>query len=217
MERAKIHTYLRFLMELGKFRHRRMRQFYEEMQPSASSHILDVGGKVDTWTTESGTTEPFRVTLLNLDSEQGPNPSPERFLFEVGDARSLVYEDGSFSTVFSNSVIEHVGDFEQQARFASELRRVGDRLWVQTPAFSFPVEPHLIAPFIHWLPRSVQQRLVRHFTFWGWVIKPTPQEVKEMLDGIRLLSLAEFRQLFPDCRIRKERLFGITKSYVAVR
>ena len=34
---------------------------------------------------------------------------------------------------------------------------------------------------------------------------------------IRLLTYREMKQLFPDCLILKERVLGLTKSYVAVR
>jgi len=37
---------------------------------------------------------------------------------------------------------------------------VGRRLWVQTPARWFFIEPYVMAPFVHWLPRSVRVRLI---------------------------------------------------------
>jgi 2-polyprenyl-3-methyl-5-hydroxy-6-metoxy-1,4-benzoquinol methylase len=58
----------------------------------------------------------------------------------------------SFDIVFSNSVIEHVGDAESQQQFAHEIARVGRAYWVQTPNRRFPVEPHLLTPFLHFLP-----------------------------------------------------------------
>jgi len=34
-------------------------------------------------------------------------------------------------------------------------------------AREFFIEPHLIAPFVHWLPRHWQRRLIRHFAVRG--------------------------------------------------
>jgi hypothetical protein len=119
--------------------------------------------------------------------------------------------------VFSNSVIEHLSSFDRQMAFACEARRVGRKLWIQTPAKEFFVEPHLLAPFVHFLPVSLQRRVIRRFTVWGIMTKPSPAQVEAFLQEVRLLSFAEMQQLFPDCEIRREVAFGFTKSYVAVR
>ena len=78
-------------------------------------------------------------------------------------------------------------------------------------------EPHLLAPFIHFLPLSWQRRLVRNFTLWGWATRPSQASVDRMLGGLHLLDGATFRDLFPDCEIRRERFLGFTKAFVAVR
>ena len=90
-------------------------------------------------------------------------------------------------------------------------------LWIQTPAREFFIEPHLLTPFIHYLPRSVQARLLRYFTVWGLMTRPSPKEVAGFLDEVRLLTYREMQELFPDCQILRERFMGFTKSYVAVR
>jgi hypothetical protein len=134
-----------------------------------------------------------------------------------GSGAKLDFADHSFDIAFSNSVIEHVGTLDAQRAFAEELRWVGRQVWVQTPARSFFFEPHLLALFIHFLPLSWQRRLVRNFSLWGWLTRPSQASVDRVLRELRLLDYATFRALFPDCEIRRERFLGFTKAFVAVR
>jgi hypothetical protein len=196
------------------FRRRRMRAFAETFRPHAGTAILDVGGTPLNWQL-LGLDSDF--TLLNLELPADFERLPGNYSFVVGDAVDLEFEDGAFDIAFSNSVIEHLSTAERQRAFAREVRRVGRGVWVQTPARSFPFEPHLLAPFIHWLPRSWQKRLARNFTGWGLISRPPLERVERVVDEIRLLGLSEMQELFPDCEIRRERFLGLTKAYVAVR
>ena len=193
------------------FRRRRMKQFFAFLCPAQETRVLDIGGTPQTWISESGEGGQFPVTLINIH-DNGRMES-DRFTSMMGDATQLPFTDAAFDIAFSNSVIEHVGTWEKQQAFALEARRVARRLWIQTPARSFPIEAHLLAPYIQYLPKSVQHRIVR-WTPRGLL---TPDVVHEIVDEVRLLTYKEVKQLFPDCRIVKERLFGLTKSYIAVR
>jgi hypothetical protein len=88
---------------------------------------------------------------------------------------------------------------------------------VQTPSRWFPIEPHLIAPFIHYFSKRIQRRLIRYFTVWGWLTRPTQHQITAFLDEVRLLTYREMVELFPDCSILRERILGLTKSFIAVR
>ncbi|HXV37329.1 MAG TPA: class I SAM-dependent methyltransferase [Myxococcota bacterium] len=195
------------------FRRRRMQRFMATFQPTAQTTLLDVGGTPFNWELIGAA---FPITLLNTepiaDSSLGG-----RFTRVRGSGTRLDFPDQSFDIAFSNSVIEHVGSLDAQRAFAKELRRVGCQLWVQTPARGFFFEPHLLAPFIHYLPLAWQRRLARNFTLWGWLTRPSREAVDRMLGGLRLLDHATFRELFPDCEIRRERFLGFTKAFVAVR
>lgn len=78
------------------------------------------------------------------------------------------------------------------------------------------LEPHFITPFVQGLPGSWQRRLVRNFTLWGWITRPTQKQADAQVDGIRLLTYREMAEFFPDCEIRKERFLGMTKFYIVV-
>jgi hypothetical protein len=79
------------------------------------------------------------------------------------DGRELPFEDGAFDLGFSNAVVEHIaGGREGQRRFVGELCRVARQVFVTTPNRWFPVDPHTLLPFAHWLPRGpARERLLR--------------------------------------------------------
>jgi len=162
-----------------------------------------------------GRIDALNVYEISFDGAKYPEHSIRAL---TGDGCRLEFADGSYDIAYSNSVIEHVGSWEDQKAFAAELRRVGGKLWCQTPARCSPIEPHYLAPFIHWLPRSIQRKLIRYFTVRGLIEKPSQAEIDEMVFSIRLLTYREMRQLFPDCTILTEYLLPmIPKSYIAVR
>jgi hypothetical protein len=108
-----------------------------------------------------------------------------------------------------------VGDKYSRERMANEIRRVGRRYFVQTPSRSFPIEPHFLFPFYQFLPRGLRVWLLMHFSL-GWFPKAaTRVEAEAVVDSIELLDEREMRQLFPEARIARERLLGLTKSLTA--
>ncbi len=129
----------------------------------------------------------------------------------------MPFTDNEFDVAFSNSVIEHVGDSRSQRAMASEVRRVARSHWVQTPDPRFPIEPHYLTPFIHWIPLAQRRRFVRNATVWGLITRPSDSQIDERLGEIRLIHQSEFRSFFPDSRIIVERFCGLPKALVAVR
>jgi len=79
------------------------------------------------------------------------------------DGRELPFADGEFDLGFSNAVVEHVdGGRAAQRQFVAELCRVARRVFVTTPNRWFPLDPHTLLPFVHWLPAgSARRRLLR--------------------------------------------------------
>ena len=135
----------------------------------------------------------------------------------IGDGRSLPYADGEFEIAYSSSVIEHLNQWEDQERFARELRRVGRSIYVQTPNRWFPIEPHFGGLFAHWLPAPLRRVLMPWLSVRGWLHSADGIDNRELLEEVRLLSFREMQALFADCEIVRERFLGLTKSFIAIR
>ncbi len=193
-----------------------MRLFEETFKITEQTRILDVGGSPFIWQFASVTP---RLTFLNLPGALAP-PTESRSQV-AADGRFLPFADRSFDIVFSNSVIEHVGDHDNQIRFAEEVRRVGNAYWVQTPNRTFPVEMHLMLPLVHFLPSHLQRSIVYRFTGWEKFTRPTAEEresyLEHCLQELKLLDRRSLKDLFPDAKIAGERVFGLTKSLVAMK
>jgi len=176
-------------------------------------HILDVGGTETYWKMMELTAgDQVFITLLNLTQNDVSLPNVTSI---AGDARAMLAKDASFDVVFSNSVIEHVGTYQDQLQMAKEIRRVGKRYFIQTPNKYFPLEPHFFFPLFQFLPINIRVLLLQNFKL-GWFSK-TPDKVKarEIVEGIRLLDKREFLSLFPNAEVYEEKILGMTKSFVA--
>ena len=189
------------------FRAKRNRQCVEMLKLTPEMTVLDVGGTAAYW--RSMPVRP-QVTLLDIRKME-----ESEFRQIVASACDIPFPDKSFDVVFCNSVIEHLGTWEHQLKAAKEILRVGKKVWVQTPYRWFPVEPHLLTPFIHWLPKSWQKGLMP-FTVWALIGKPSREKCDSMWAEIRLLNVREMKHLFPTCKLIYER-YGVIKSLVAVK
>lgn len=179
----------------------------------SKSSVLDVGGGGYPWDILKPVAQ---VTILNVRRPHSV-PADSKWNFVEGDGTKLQYPDQTFDLVFSNSVIEHVGDWVAQKAFASEMLRVGRKVYCQTPNKWFPVEPHFITLFIHCLPYTILRKLIRYFSIWGIVNKPSQEIIDGYLLSTRLLTYRQIELLFPECDIQRERVLGLTKSFIVIK
>ncbi len=125
-------------------RERRHAQFFALTGIGPDAKILDVGcGQLGLRALEPN----LNITGIDLV----PQPTYPGPFLQADPADGLPFADGAFDLAYCNSVIEHVPP-ERRAAFARELRRVARGWYVQTPAWSFPIEPHALLPAAHWLP-----------------------------------------------------------------
>jgi predicted SAM-dependent methyltransferase len=176
--------------------------------------VLDVGGRAEYWD-NVGLGGIAHITLMNYDPAELERSVPDERMFTkvVGDARDLSdHADGSVDLVHANSVIEHVGQWNDMAAMAREVMRVGRAGWIQTPAWEFPVEPHFRTLFMHWLGGPAQ-RVMFSLSFERRLRRLPFEKRRQALDGVNLLSHREIRTLFPDRDIHVERVALLPKSY----
>lgn len=195
----------------SRFRKRRMQLFCDKLLVNDDTRILDVGGYVKDW--EVAPVSPY-VCIVNLEDERSTHGKISK---RYGDGRSLSYGVKEFDVVYSNSVIEHVGKWEDQVAFAETVRRVGDGYFVQTPNRRFFFEPHILTPFAHFLPKPLACFVARYLSPYGWIFRPSVPTLRSILDGIVLLDKGQMAALFPDAVIHEEKWCGFCKSLIAIR
>lgn len=176
--------------------------------------ILDVGGRAAFWAAHgwAGRSD-VRIITGNIEAQKREYENIEPIQLDATDLSQ--FADKSFSLVFSNSVIEHLYTWENQAKMANEVQRVGVAYWVQTPNYWFPMEPHFRVVGWHWMPEWLRIELLRRRRC-GWRAR-TPQKdmARQLVREVRLLSKSELQTLFPGSRLWGERFFGVVKSWVA--
>jgi SAM-dependent methyltransferase len=178
----------------ARARQRRHAQFFPLTGLQPGMRVLDVGcGALGLRALEPD----LDITGVDL----APRPDYPGPFVQADAAERLPFPDGAFDLAYSSSVIEHVAP-ERRARFAAELRRVGRGVYVQTPAYSFPIEPHALLPFAHWLPLAVRRPYWRLGAQAHW-------------EDVRLLRRWELQALFGD-RVVAERFGPLTKSWVVL-
>lgn len=146
-------------------RARKLEQFESLCRPGPDDTVLDIGVSPVTWGPvnflETAYKWPEQITGMSIDPLSGFKKSHPTLGAVQGDACHLPFVDGAFDIVFTNAVIEHVGDRDRQRRMIAECLRVSRRaVFLTAPNRWFPFDTHSgLLPFVHWLPRRVYQDL----------------------------------------------------------
>jgi SAM-dependent methyltransferase len=191
----------------SRSREQRLAVFMSLMQPGPDDSILDVGVTDTAWRAsnflENGYPWPERITAVALKDMPTFRTLFPSVSFVVADGRRLPFEDQSFAVGFSNAVIEHVGSRNEQRQFVSEMLRTCRRVFIATPNAGFPIDPHTILPFVHWLPTRIRYQILRWTGNSSWASER----------ALNPLSARDLFSMFPASarpRLHRQRLFGLT-------
>jgi SAM-dependent methyltransferase len=177
----------------GRARERRHEQLFALTGAGPHTRIVDVGcGRLGLRRHEPD------LDITGVDVTARPDYPGSFVVADVLDG--LPFADGEYDLAYCSSVIEHVAPGDRVA-FAREVRRVARGWFVQTPAFSFPVEPHALLPAAHWLPARIRRPYWRLGVAGAW-------------EDIALLRRAEMTELFGEPVA--ERVGPLVKSWVSV-
>ncbi len=177
----------------ARARARRHERFFALTRLPEGARVLDVGcGALGLRALEPD------LDITGVDLAERPDYSGPFVRADAADG--LPFAQDEFDLVYCSSVIEHVPP-SRRAAFASEIRRVGRGWFVQTPAYSFPLEPHSLLPFAHWLPLRLRRPYWRLGAAGEW-------------EEIELLRRADIESLFGPTLA--ERAGPLVKSWVCV-
>jgi hypothetical protein len=201
----------------GYFRRRRLHLVHQacpELFDGSVRNVLDLGGSQHFWANLPIDLTLKKVVIYNICKSETtfPQSKASHIPVKLYDGTRIPEADGAFDIVVCNSVLEHVPRGSRQG-LIDEMRRVGKRFVLQTPAFSFPIEPHFIFPMLHWMPRFLGRQLVL-ISPWFWLSRPGVAHARDYFDEIHLPTKNDIDRLFPSATIRYERVVGLLKSYV---
>lgn len=192
-------------------------QFLALMTPGPDDRLIDVGVNTIEYSESDNYLErhyayPKNITAVGVETDfsEFKQRYPE-VTAVTSDGTRLPFEDNSFDIACSNAVIEHVGSFEKQVAFLSELYRVGTRGYITTPNRLFPVEVHTRIPLLHILLSKQGFDRVATLLGKGWAAG----------DYMHLLSGNDIRRIAAEAGIEHyelipNRLLGLTMTYTFI-
>jgi len=196
-------------------RRRKWGVFLKEIAPSKGMRVLDVGFEEEEYSGHSNFIEkhypyPEMLTALGVDIPVKFKARYPTVTAVYYDGNCFPFEDKAFDVLWSNAVIEHVGDRNKQLLFLKEIKRVSKRAFITTPNRFFLIEVHTLTPLLHYLPKRVFDKYLE-FIGKGWAAG----------EYMHLLSKNDIKTLLADAGIAdytiiKNRFVGITMSFIVL-
>lgn len=198
-----------------KNRQKKYDYFLEQMQPGKDTKILDVGFTDDDPYPGINFLErnyPYRKNITALGIEDAP-----KFKKNFPEVKVVLYEgsrfpfaNNEFDIAWSNAVIEHVGSYDKQLLFLSELIRTSKSIFITTPNRWFPIEVHTRLPFLHYLPKKYFDKIL-----------PVIGKAWASGDYMNLLSINDVKKMLKELNvenyaIQKNKKFFSTMDFVLI-
>jgi SAM-dependent methyltransferase len=196
-------------------RRKKWRFFRKKMSPTSGMRVLDVGFQEEEYSSTDNFIEkhypyPEMLTALGINF---PNKFKTRYpkisaIHYDGDI--FPFGDKAFDVLWSNAVIEHVGNRNKQLLFIKEIKRVAKRAFITTPNKFFPIEVHTRTPLLHYLPKELFDKYLTLIGM-GWAVG----------DFMHPLSHYDIKTLLADAgiadyKIISNRFVGITMDFVVL-
>jgi len=182
-----------------KSREKKYHLFKQQLKPKPDDIIVNVGAGNGLFLESLYDRRDKIIALdLNLVMLQDLKRKYPEVQCLVADARFLPFKDKSLKILFSNAVIEHVGNAGSQQQFAHEIQRVSEKFYVTCPNKYFPFEFHYRLPFYQFVPKKVQRWLFEKFTIGLWY--------ENTWEDINLLSYRQLKKYFPGATVIKQRI-----------
>lgn len=198
-----------------KNRQKKYDYFLKQMQPDKDTKILDVGFTDDDPYPGINFLErnyPYKENITALGIEDAP-----KFTKNFPEVKVVLYEGDyfpfaakEFDIAWSNAVIEHVGGYNKQLLFLSELIRTSKSIFITTPNRWFPIEVHTRLPFLHYLPKKYFDKVLQ-IIGKGWASG----------DYMNLLSISDVEKMLKELNvknyvIKRNKKFFSTMDFVLI-
>jgi len=146
---------------ISKFnRERKWKLFTKQFPFDNKTTVLDVGfnnieySEIDNYLEK---VYPYleKITALGVEDSKLFKAKYPKVTAIIYDGDYFPFPDQAFDIVWSNAVLEHVGDRNKQVLFLKEIKRVGKGAFITTPNKNFPVEIHTRTILLHFLPQKI--------------------------------------------------------------
>lgn len=208
---------------LDKSRKKAFKNFIKHIEPKINDIILDSGaagdyhGEQPFFEDNYNYKENIIGLNININELRSLRKKYKQIPLLLADGCCLPFKKQSIDIIFSNAILEHVGNIKKQKKYANEIMRVAKKWFITTPNFWFPIETHWKLPFIHFLPRKFQKHIMDAGKKWFVENPPKiPRIIQKPLkdyfskhqwygNGYHLLSVNNLKILFPTSKITKQR------------
>ncbi|MBM2832854.1 MAG: methylase involved in ubiquinone/menaquinone biosynthesis [Candidatus Brocadiaceae bacterium] len=198
-------------------RRRKYDLFCKTFNPNSQIKILDVGASEKEYQENANILEkqypyPENITVLGVDDyNEFHSRYPKVKTVVYNGNRHFPFADKEFDICWSNAVIEHVGNKNEQRLFLKEIQRVAKASFITTPNKYFPVEVHTRTLLLHFLlPKTIFDKFLSFID-------------KKWATGsyMYLLSLNDIKKLLHEAgisnyKIIKSKLFFFTLDFIII-
>lgn len=199
-----------------KSRAKRHELFLNLVKTGAQDAILDIGVTNSAFPganyLESHYQFPENITALGNEKLVEFKKAFPKIKTVQGDGRRLPFSDNEFDIVYSNAVLEHVGDYEKQKMFIAESFRVAKRItYITTPNKFFLIDSHTLIPLAHWAPLKTRNKIYKIFGRESWA----------SVDTLNLVSASDLKKMLAELNIKnyelkKQRFLGWTTNFMLI-
>lgn len=199
---------------ISKFnRERKWKIFAKQFPFNNKTKVLDVGfnnieySEIDNYL-EKVYPYPEKITALGIEATEIFKTKYPKVNAVIYDGNYFPFQDQAFDIVWSNAVLEHVGNRDKQILFLKEIKRVGKRAFITTPNKYFPVEIHTRTVLLHFLPQKIFYKYLR-FIGKKWATG----SYMNLLSNNTILALLKEAGI-KEYRIKRNRLFFFSLDFV---